>query len=298
MRFARVLDDYVLADQVEHSTTDFPTFVDALRAYLADIGAPGLCESAAIAAAGPVGGDQVELTNASWIIRRDEVRRILNRAPVSLVNDLQAAAIAIPHLRVDDMITISVGTQPFDSAAARLAVNVGTGFGAALLMQMDGRWASFPSEAGHMTFAAATDEELALTTCRDYPFQSVEDVLSGPGLKHLYDRCAGLARSDPSEVHDAPTIVDRVPEDQVARRAVDMFTALLGRICGDLVLASAAWDGLYLFGSVVLGWHEHADLDRFRGTFQAKGKMASRMRAVPIHLVKNRLAPLIGLAHM
>lgn len=298
MRFARVLDNRALVDQVEHGTTDFPTFVDALRSYLAETGEPDLCGSAAIAAAGPVGGDQVELTNTAWTIRRDEVMSVLNGAPVALVNDLQAAAMSIPHLRSGDITTISVGTPPSEPAATRLAVNVGTGFGAATLVQVDGRCASFPSEAGHMTFAAASAKELALATSGDHPIRSVEDVLSGPGLKNLYDHFAGVARREPSVALGARMIVDRVTDDPAARQAVDMFTSLLARICGDLVLASAAWDGLYLFGGVVLGWHEHADFDLFRETIQAKGKMASRMNAVPIHVVKNRLASLIGLAHM
>ena len=49
-------------------TADFPTFLDAFSAYRADAGGLREVDAAAIAAAGPVDGDAVKLTNNEWIV--------------------------------------------------------------------------------------------------------------------------------------------------------------------------------------------------------------------------------------
>ena len=49
-------------------TADFPTFLDALAAYRSDAGGLKEIEAGAIAAAGPVEGNVVKLTNNEWIV--------------------------------------------------------------------------------------------------------------------------------------------------------------------------------------------------------------------------------------
>ena len=49
--------------------------------------------------------------------------------------------------------------------------------------------------------------------------------------------------------------------DAAAARTVEMFTAVLGRIAGDLTLATCAWGGVYLCGSVATAW---AAIARYR----------------------------------
>jgi glucokinase len=75
------------------------------------------------------------------------------------------------------------------------------------------------------------------------------------------------------------------------------MTQLLGRVVGDLVLASGAWGGAFLCGSVVRGWSSVADPERFRKVFERKGAMSGRMRGVPTAVITHPNPALIGLSH-
>lgn len=299
VRFARALEDGCLADRAEHGTAGVASFADALRGYLATLGGVGPCADARIGAAGPVSGGQVSggqvrLTNGVWTIRAREVAQILGGAEVRLFNDLQAAALSIPWLQAGDLDAVVAPDEPPETDAAMLAVNVGTGFGAASLASVADGWVSLASEAGHMSLGATTPDELALWRALEPPPMSVEDVLSGDGIVALhrhFARPGGLAANPHSE-----EILAAVATDPAARRTAETFTALLGRVAGDLVLAAAAWGGVCLFGGVVHGWHRQADLAAFRRHFTAKGRMTARMASVPVHVVRNQAAPLIGLA--
>jgi glucokinase len=96
-------------------------------------------------------------------------------------NDLQPVARAIPALALTDFTTLRAGASV--TGAARLAINVGTGFGAAVLQQTaphecGGGFLSFPTEAGHMTLPHA----LALDAPEVKGLgATLEDILSGSG---------------------------------------------------------------------------------------------------------------------
>ncbi len=185
-------------------------------------------------------------------------------------------------------------------------MNVGTGFGAAALVPVGGGWTSVAGEPGHMTFGATTAEELALRSDLEPAAASVEDVLSGNGLVSLYRLLAGVGAGvgagagvgvgTGAESLHSEDVLAGIGHDAAARRSVEIFTAVLARVAGDLVLATGAWGGVYLFGGAALGWCDRADLAAFREAFIAKDKMATRMASVPVHAVTNGAAPLIGLA--
>ena len=51
----------------------------------------GRVQAACLGVAGPVVGRRVQMTNLTWCIDGDELSQLLGGAPVSLVNDFQAA---------------------------------------------------------------------------------------------------------------------------------------------------------------------------------------------------------------
>lgn len=275
----------VRTDQVE----DYPTFADAIAAYRADVGCR--IDSAAIAAAGPVDGSFVKLTNNRWSIDADEVSSMLGGVPVALVNDLEGVAAALPHLAPDDVRHFGGPPPLWQEQRTMLAVNVGTGFGAASVIFRDGRWWTCPSESGHMSFGVVSPEETEWLPRG----ASVESILSGPGLSRLYARLAG---ADDRAVHDTAAVLARAAHDPVAARAVEVFTTALGRVAGNLALAVCAWGGVYLCGSVTVGWSAIADSKRFRAEFTRKGAMHSRMLAVPSVVLCRENAALFGLAKL
>lgn len=288
VRLARSHDSGRLTHVVSHPTSRFASFLDALEAYLSATGGSESCTSAALGAAGPVEGCSVTLTNkAAWKITGPQVSAALEDAPVVLVNDLEAVAAALPHLGIDD--TEPIGTPKPEVPATRpmLALNIGTGLGAALATCHAGRWWTQPGEAGHMTLAGNSDLERQLIE----PSATVESFLSGAGITRAYVRLNGVG-----DAHDAAQVLARAARDDNAARVLHAATDILGRIAGDLVLATGAWGGVHLCGSVAEGLLAHADRARLRTAFENKGPMQERLQRTPMTVIRRENVALYGLA--
>ncbi len=277
-----------------YPTSGGASFTDALATYVGDIGgraASGCCESMCIAAAGPVDGGVVRLTNAAWSISAREVSQFLGGVPVALVNDLEAVGLLLPHLQPADVAPIG-GLDRAALTGNRIAVNVGTGFGAATAVRSgSGRWAIAAGEAGHMSLALASAEEAAMLGAG----ATIEDFISGAGVGRLH--AAHMQEGKGATAHSADAVFAAVGSDQAAARTVAMLSRLLGRITGDLVLATAAWDGAFLCGSVARAWLAVADVAAFRSAFESKGPMRERMARVPTFLISQSEPALMGLTH-
>jgi len=289
VRFA-IADESGRLERVQNlQVADFPAFKDALSAYgsaadrLKEIGA------CAIAAAGPVDDGVVKLTNNNWTIDRAEISAALAGVPVAVVNDLEAVAAALPHLASEDLTPIGAPAPARPERRTMLAVNVGTGFGAASAILRDGRWYTCPSESGHMTLG-----QMAAVPALPAD-ASVESVLSGSGLAKLYGRLTGGRHVAAQQAADVLAMSGR---DAAAARTVEVFTDVLGRIAGDLALATCAWGGVFLCGSVATAWAAAADAGRFRAEFTRKGPMRPRMLKVPTAVIRRDNAALFGLAMM
>jgi glucokinase len=234
----------------------------------------------------------VRLTNASWTVHQAAAAQLLGGASVLLVNDLEAVAAALPHLTASDVNRFGEPEEDPPATRARLAFNVGTGCGAALAFLCEGAWRTAPSEAGHMSLAADSAALAGLVPSD----ATVESVLSGAGVVGLYQRLAGRLGCASSDACDPAAVFSRVGHDEAARATVAALSDVMGRVCGDLVLATAAWGGVYLVGSVTNGWARIADPVRFRTAFEQKGRMRERMRKVPSYVVAREDVALFGLS--
>lgn len=277
-----------LTDIVSHPTGSFASFGDALQSYLAATGGGERCIAAALGAAGPVDGDAVTLTNyGAWTITRSQVSAALAGVPVALVNDLQAVAAALPHLDIGDTEPVGAPMPEVPAHRTMLALNIGTGFGAALATRHAGRWWTEASEAGHMTLGGITDLERELLE----PGATVENFLSGAGIARAYARLVVG-----NDAQDAAEVLARAALDTNAARVLRAATDVLGRIAGDLVLATGAWGGVHLCGSVAAGLLTHADRTRLRMAFENKGPMRERLQKTPLTLIRRENIALYGLA--
>jgi glucokinase len=288
VRFARAYPDGRIDEIERWPTSSAATFVDALSRFLSQTGGAAGCASAVIGGAGPVENGAIHLTNGRWVVREGDVAAALGGAPVRLLNDLEAIALALPVLEPDDIDVLGPIPAP-DHRHAMLAVNVGTGFGAAAALPQDGGWVSVPTEAGHMSL----DREDARGLGLDPATATVEDVLSGAGVPRLLEVLSGR----PLSSGETPrAIFARSATDPEAGRVTALFGDILARVSGDLALATGAWGGVFLCGGVVTGWFPHADTARFRSVFEAKGKMSPRMARVFTGRISRNEAALLGLA--
>ena len=264
----------------------FPDFAGALAAYLSEHAAGARIDSAAIGAAGPADGPVVRLTNAPWTIDQETIGEMLGTGRVGIFNDLEAVARAVPLLGDGDLASLRGRGVSVDHMRSAIAVNVGTGFGAAgLVRQGSGAtatWRTRASEAGHMLAALFDDDDQA---------RSIEHWLSGDGVARLAaDQSGAAAFPDGRAVFAAAA-----EGDDRAIAVADAFGWRLGRAARDLVLAHGAWDGVYLVGGVVLGWHALDRPTAFETGFAVPGPMEARLADVPVQVITASNPALIGL---
>lgn len=262
-----------------HPVGDFAEFTDALDAYLSTLGSASKFASAAIAAAGPVSQNEVALTNNAWRISAAKIiERLGTSVQVRLVNDLEAVALAIPFLGEED-VEFSDGS-PQTLGDRMLAINLGTGFGAASLIRTQNGWASCPAEAGHMSLGAMDSSELELFRQLSSKAMTVEDLLSGDGVRKLASHLGGT---------DA---------NPFSSGSSQILTRVLARVSANLTLASAAWGGLYFCGSVATAWWSMADHSEFRHHFCGTSKMHDKLEKTPVGLIKIDNPAFVGLANL
>ena len=294
VRFARAHQQHALGERRSYPLDQHASFYDALGVFLDETSGREGCNSAAIGVAGPVDGDIVKVTNAPWTITAGEVAEMLGGAPTRLINDLQAVALALPHLGDTDVAAIGEARRGDRLRQTMIAVNVGTGFGAATAIPAGAGWVTNPGEPGHMTLGALDTGQLELL--RDCG--SVEEVLSGRGVMRLYRSLADRVGATADTSLNAAQIFALAESDSTASETLRVFSILLGRVAGDLALAAAAWGGVYLCGSVVNGWAAAGGGERFRPAFEAKGPMRGFMEKVYSGILTRDDTALLGLAHL
>lgn len=96
-RFALETGPGVIEDILVLANAQYPTLEDALKSYLAQVGARRVAH-AAIAIANPLNGDWVAMTNCHWAFSIEATRQALGFATLLLLNDFTALALALPGL--------------------------------------------------------------------------------------------------------------------------------------------------------------------------------------------------------
>jgi glucokinase len=259
--------------------------------------------------AGPVAGGKVTLTNLSWQLDETILAKELGLDQVALINDLVAHAEGIELLQPDQLVTLNPGQMIHGGNRAIIAA--GTGLGEAGLFystELNG-YRAFASEGGHCDFAPRTDQEIALLKFLEDKNISAtwETVLSGPGLKNIYDFLVSpsqLGATAALENHDVnPADITKAALDgsnQACIEAMKMFVHFYAAEAGNLALKVLSVGGMYLGGGIATHIIEHVNSPDFIQTFSSKGpeKLRPMLRQIPVHVINFELNGLYGAANV
>ena len=242
---------------------------------------------AALAVAGPVDGDRVALTNRAWAFSIAKLKRALKLKRLIVVNDFAAVAQALPALKAKDLQRIGGGKG--EKNGNLVACGPGTGFGvAALVRSAHPPWV-LASEAGHVMFGPATEEEAEIVARLAAPRPLVvESLLSGPGLVRLHRALSGQALSSDQVIDKAKT------KDRAALATVAAFLRIFGRVAGDFALAFEARGGVYLAGGLGRALAPFFADSPFRQAFEDRPSYSERLAAIPIFLIRHPSPELLG----
>jgi glucokinase len=211
-------------------------------------------------------------------------------------------AYSVDVLGADEVITLQEGRRNPDGNAAVIAA--GTGLGQAYLHRIDGRLLPVASEGGHADFAARTDREfdLARLLRRDYGRAEVEQVLSGPGLVNVYRLTHRETRCDVVGDVDAAALPSAISDAALratcaqCRAALQMFVEAYGAEAGNLGLRGVATAGVFVGGGIAPKILPALRDGRFIEAFRAKAPMSELVSRMPVHVIVNPDAGLLGAA--
>ncbi len=253
--------------------------------------------AAALAVATAVGNDVIAFTNSAWSFSQLALRRAFGLEQLVVLNDFEALALALPHLR--DGQLRSHAARP-TGAGTMAVIGPGTGLGVAGVLATAHGHAAVPGEGGHATLAAGNDFEAELLAIvrRNFGHVSAERLLSGIGLPvlHAAVRRALLAGTAAEEatLETQQIIAEGLAGDAVCRCTLDVFCALLGSFAGNVALTLGARGGVFIGGGIVPRLADLFFASEFRNRFEDKGRLRPYLQAIPTALITDTLVALTG----
>ena len=279
---------------------------------------PRTVAAACFGVAGAVTDNIARLTNVPWLVDMDAVGQTVGLQHAILLNDIEALAYAVPILEPDELAVLQQGIAVPSGNAAVVAA--GTGFGVALLHNVDGRFVPSASESGHADFSPRTARELEMMheLTRIFGRVSVEHVVSGPGLLNIYQFTHDSFGSGPlitpssiaparlcgaiGVVHEPLDVPARIYRAAVEKRcphcveALEMFLSAYGAETGNVALRSVATAGVYIGGGIAPKILPVLEAGLFLDAFRAKEPMADFVATIPVVVILNPESGLLGAA--
>lgn len=274
---------------------DFETVRDAADAYIEAVDERP--RRACFAAAGPLIEGAVKFSNSPWVLREEEIVTALALSRLVIVNDFFALAAGIAHIGEDGFLVVKDGAPR--AGAPQLIIGPGTGLGQAIVVPCSEGPKVVSTEGGHVTFAPRTDEEFEVMKfiAREHPRVSAERLLSGRGLVNIHRALCHIADTPRASLQaneiTAAALDGSFP---IAVEAVQMFCGLLGRVAGDAVLSTGARGGVFLGGGILPKIQDVFLKSDFVDKFLDKGRMRSYLEPVPVRMIVQQGAALLGAA--
>ncbi len=303
-----------LVRSAKYRSAEFPGLTAVIQAFLAAGPVDRPIRAACFGIPGPVIGNRASTTNLPWVVDGRLMAAEAGIPVVALVNDLVATAEGLPLLAADEVAVLQPGAP--QEAGNRALIAAGTGLGMALIPRVGGLWVPVPSEGGHMDFAPRTEEEIGLLRHLRERFGrvSVERVVSGLGLYNVYQylrdevrvpesplvreaiREAIAAGQDPAKVIGESAMAAGQDRCTLCARTLEIFVASYGAMAGNLALLGTATGGLWLGGGIAPKILPRLADGLFLQTFLAKGRFVPFLEKVPVRVVLNDRAALLGAA--
>jgi glucokinase len=263
--------------------------------------------SACFGIAGPLVGPIISrTTNLPWIIHKTSIQKKFFLPKLAIINDLVANAYGISLLNNRDFAILNKGIP---KKGNRGLISAGTGLGIAVLFWNGKEHIASPSEGGHVGFGPGNSLEIELL---QYLFErfghvSLERVLSGQGVVNIYNflKHSGRFGAEPkwlsekmSQGNPASVIASsaRLKKNRICSMAMDMFASIYGAAAGNLALQTMAVNGIYLGGGIApkITWKLHDS--SFMTSFTNKGRFSQFMTRIPVKVILNDRAALMGAA--
>src|SRR5580692_6125586 len=263
--------------------------------------------SACFGVAGPVRSGRSKISNLPWTIDSRELAGQLKLNSVGLLNDLEAYAYGIDALESKDFVTLSEGAE--DAEGNRAVISARTGLGVAGLYWDGFRHHPFACEGGHADFAPRSDIQMELLAYlqKKYGRVSCERILSGPGIKNIYEFIRDTQKADEPEwlreqikgVKDVPALIAQLALEgkaAICDQTLSIFVSVFGAETGNCALSFMTTGGIFIGGSIAARNVGRMKDPVFMQSFLNKGRMETLLKDMPVKIILNDDCGLMGAA--
>ena len=263
--------------------------------------------SACFGVAGPVRRGRSKISNLPWVIDSRDLAKQLKLDSVGMINDLEAYAYGIDGLDSKDFVTLNAGSE--DAEGNRAVISARTGLGVAGLYWDGYRHHPFACEGGHSDFAPrnALEMELLAYLQKKYGRISYERLLSGPGIKNIYDFLRDAHKADEPQwlkdqiaaAQDPPAVISQLAQEgkaAICDQTLSIFVSIYGAETGNCALNFLSTGGIFIGGSVAAKNVPKMKDPIFMESFLDKGRMVDLLKEIPVTIVLNDDSGIIGAA--
>ena len=282
---------------------DYGELGEIVSKFLQDEATPP--DVACFGIAGPVRNGRVETSNLPWIIEQSRLAKQIHLPGTLLINDLEANAWGIGALSSQDLVPLN---QVGPSVGNQAVIAPGTGLGEAGLFWNGSQHQVYASEGGHADFAprGALQVQLLQFLESRYGHVSYERVLSGPGLVNVYEFLRSRGHGDDPggfaaqlEHGDAAAVISSAAlngTNRLAEEALDLWVSVYGAEAGNLALKAMATGGVFLGGGISPKILPKLTGPLFMRAFLDKGRLRPLLESIPVQVIANDKAGLLGAA--
>lgn len=256
-------------------------------------------ERACFGIAGPVKNNEVKTTNLPWKIAASS----FSIPEVKLLNDLEANAYGLFELNDSQLHVVNKGIE---QKGNQTLVSAGTGLGEAGLY-FDGKALHpFACEGGHSSFAPQNEEqvELFLHLHKRFGHVSFERIVCGPGIYNVYEFLSSSGRWEPDaevesvEERERPRVItEKRKTSEICKKTIEMFVEIYGAEAGNCALKFMSYGGVFVGGGIAPRIIDLIGGEAFMEAFSSKGRFESILGNMPVKVVLEQEAALLGSIH-
>lgn len=304
--FEKTEQGFLTITEEKFSSSAFQSLPKIVQNFLGD--KSYLVNCACFGVAGPVQGKTAKITNLTWIADTASLAELLGHERIGLINDLEANAYGLNELNENDFVILNKGES--NPAGNRAIISAGTGIGEAGIFNKNGELRPFATESGHADFAPRNELEIELLRYLLTKFErvSLERVVSGLGLQNIYDFLRDTKRAqEPTwlaeEIKESNNVGAVISQNglegksAICEQTLDIFVSLYGAEAGNLALKILTTGGIFVGGGIAPKILPKLKENFFIDSFLAKGRMRGLLEQMPVRVVLNDKAALLGAAH-
>lgn len=290
-------------------TRDYKSFAALVEEFLrqattADVNAsrPAI-EAAGFGVAGVVTQGRHYSENLPWVVDVAALVQKLNLKTITLLNDLAATAASLERLAPNDVVSLNQGIPM--PQATRAVFAAGTGLGEAILFWDGEKYHVAPAEGGQADFAPRTEREIQLLSHlrSQLPQVSCEEIVSGRGFRRIHEFLSPAVRHE-SFLGEEGNAASEITQKGLARscpvcaETLEFWIEIFGATAGNFALQTMALGGFYIAGGIAVRILPKLQEGAFMKSFCGETKLAPVLARIPITVVVNEDAPMLGAAYL